>query len=165
MYSKIEKEREIDYLVSLAYKIWSAHFGTLFDSETVSKLIEAVQSKEAIINQISNGLLYYFISLNNERIGYFAYKIHPDRNELFLSKLYIEASQRGKGVGRKVLQHLEEVCRKKNIQTINLLVYHKNLGSIKAYEKWGFENLGLIERRFSNDLVFTDVKMRKQISH
>ena len=48
IYKKIESDDGINILVSMAHEIWSNHFKTMFDSETLPKLIEAVQSRKAI---------------------------------------------------------------------------------------------------------------------
>ena len=163
MYEKVESDEDINALVSLAHEIWSDHFTSMFDSKTLTQVIEGVQSKKAILSQIEGGYHYFFIILHNKRIGYFAYKIDQSENELFLSKLYICSNQRGKGAGRKVLNHLENLCLDAGIGKIALTVYPKNTDSISIYEKWGFSNLGLIQRQLGNGLVFDDVKMEKSI--
>ena len=163
MYKKVESEKDINELVAIAYEIWSKHFGQLFDADTLSKLIEGVQSKTAILADFKNGYDYYFITESSKNVGYFAYKILSTEDELFLNKLYIFADQRGKGIGKKVLKYLEDICLSDGVNSISLTVFHENTNSVKAYEKWGFENLGLIKKVFSDDLVFDDFKMRKKI--
>ncbi len=159
----IESEGDLDNLVQIAYEIWSNHFKLMFDRETLSKLIESAQSKKSILSQIEDGYQYFFIIEEGKRIGYYAYKINQSSYELFLSKIYIYSDQRGKGIGRKVLSHLEKLCHDAGIRKITLTVYHGNTNSIKAYEKWGFANLGLIDRQFDNGLIFQDIKMEKSI--
>ena len=160
-FKKVESDSDVNILVQIAHEIWSDHFGPLFDIETLAKLIECVQSKKAILSQIEDGYQYFFIFEGENKLGYFAYKINLLRDELFLSKIYIYSEQRGKGIGKKVLNHLEKLSHDTGIRKITLTVYHKNTSSIKAYEKWGFLNLGLIKRQFDNGLVFEDVKMEK----
>lgn len=161
VYRKIETENDVDTLIPMAHEIWSDHFKTMFDKETLPKLIEAAQSKKAILSQIEDGYQYFFIDQDNRKLGYFAYKIDQSKNELFLSKIYVYSSQRGKGVGKKVLNHLEQLSHDVGVSKIALTVNHKNTDSIEAYEKWGFSNLGLIKRQFENGLVVKDVKMEK----
>ena len=147
----------------MAFEIWNKHFGTMFDSQTLPSLIEGAQLRKAILSQLQDGYQYFFIEDGGKRIGYFAYQINNSKQELFLSKLYIYLDQRGKGVGKKVLNYLEDLCQKCGLNKITLSVYIKNTQSIAAYEKWGFLNLGLIRREFDNGLVFEDIKMKKHI--
>lgn len=163
VYRKIESENDVDTLVPIAHEIWSDHFETMFDRESLPRLIEAAQSKRAIISQIKDGYQYFFINLDDKKIGYFAYKIDQSKNELFLSKIYVYSDKRGKGVGRKVLNHLEKLCHDAGVSKIVLTVNHKNTDSIKAYEKWGFANLGRIKRQFENGLIVEDIKMEKSV--
>jgi len=163
MYKQVKTEEDLDALVEIAYEIWSTHFADMFDAETLAKLIEGVQSKAAISIELKNAYKYFLIKEKGQYIGYFAYKIIPEEKELFLNKLYIYSAERGHGVGRQVLKYLEGVCRKSALDNISLTVFHKNINSVKAYEKWGFENLGLIKKIFSKDLIFDDYKMRKML--
>jgi len=163
MYRKIESENDVNALVPIAHEIWSDHFKTMFDSETLPKLIEGAQSKRAILSQIEDGYQYFFINQDDKRIGYFAYKIDQPENELSLSKIYVYSDKRGKGVGRKVLNHLEKLSLDAGISKIVLTVNHNNTNSIKTYERWGFSNLGLIKRQFENGLVVEDIKMEKSV--
>ena len=163
MYSKIETESEIDDLVEMAHEIWSDHFGSMFDDETLPKLIVGAQSKEVILSQMKDGYQYFFIIQNDTKVGYFAYNIDRSIDELFLSKIYIYSSQRGHGIGKQVLHYLESICHDAGVGKITLTVYHGNISSVKAYEKWGFSNLGLIKRHFDNGLVFDDIKMEKAL--
>ena len=163
MYKKIETTEEIDALVAMAYEIWTGYFGSLFDSQTLSIVIESAQSKEAILSQIADRYQYFFINVRDERVGYFAYQIDQERKELFLSKLYLLAEHRGQGIGRKVLQYLETLSAEHGINKLVLTVYHKNTDAVKAYEKWGFTNLGLIQRKFNDGLICDDFQMEKSV--
>lgn len=162
-YRKIESENDVDILVPMAHEIWNDHFKTMFDRESLPRLIEGAQSKRAILSQIEDGYQYFFIIQDDREIGYFAYKIDQSKNEFFLSKIYLYSDQRGKGFGRKVLIHLERLSHDAGVSKIVLTVNHKNIDSIKAYEKWGFANLGLIKRQFDNGLIVEDLKMEKSL--
>ena len=133
IYRTIDSDEDVNLLVQIAHEIWSDHFGTMFDTETLRKLIESVQSKKAILSQIDNGYQYFFIIENEKPIGYFAYKIDHSRDQLFMSKIYIYSDQRGKGIGKNVLRHLEKLSHDAGISKISLTVYHKNTNSINAY--------------------------------
>ncbi len=163
LYRKIESNNDVDTLVPIAHEIWSDHFKTMFDRESLLRLIEGAQSKKAILSQIEDGYQYFFIHQDDRNIGYFAYKIDQPKNELFLSKIYVYSDQRGKGIGRKVLNHLEKLSRNAGVRKIVLTVNHKNIDSIRAYEKWGFANLGPIKRELENGLVVEDIQMEKSV--
>ena len=163
MYIKVESENQVNTLVEMASEIWAGYFKEFFDSETLPKLVEAAQSKKVILEQMENGFEYFFINENNQTIGYFAYEVDSTNSLLFLQKLYLYAEHRRKGIGRSVLAHLEKLCARMHLNKLTLTVYHGNVNAIRAYEKWGFDNSGFIERDFGNGLVFKDCKMEKPV--
>lgn len=161
MYIKIENENHIECLTALADKIWRECFGSLFEPKALDQVIKQVQSKDAILKQIAEGYVYHFIQVENISVGYFAYKIDFQKDELFLSKIYIVLEKRDAGLGRQVLRYLEDLGKDQNISKITLTVLDKNTASIKAYEKWGFQKTGVIERDFGKDIKCVDYIMTK----
>ncbi|MHC4098096.1 MAG: GNAT family N-acetyltransferase [Planctomycetota bacterium] len=97
---------QIEIVENLAYEIWNEHFTPIIGKAQVDYMLEKFQSRKAISEQIENGFLYYLIRTNNDSIGYIG--IHPKQDELFLSKIYIRSSERGRGYGRKAIQFLEK---------------------------------------------------------
>lgn len=154
---------QIELLAGLAREIWTDHFGPMFEKETLDTVIEKVQSAKAIMKQIEEGYLYYFIQFQGASAGYLAYRINAAESELFLSKLYLLSSMRRQGLGRLVMQHLEEICRIRHLSGLRLTVFHKNTSAIKAYEMYGFQNLGSIRRYLGNGIVIHDYEMGKTI--
>ncbi len=55
MFKKIETEEDVSKVASMASSIWQSHFGPMFEQEELTKLIEAIQSKQAIKAQIEDG--------------------------------------------------------------------------------------------------------------
>jgi ribosomal protein S18 acetylase RimI-like enzyme len=110
-------------------------------------------------DQIENGYSYYLLKAGDEYVGYAG--VCPKEGELFLSKLYIRASQRGKGFGRKAIEFLEGLAGEGGLSKITLTVNKNNTDSIKAYEKFGFVNLGALVQDIGNGFVMDDFKMEK----
>jgi ribosomal protein S18 acetylase RimI-like enzyme len=163
MYSAVKNDRQIELVERLAKEIWTNHFGQLIEKEILDLIIDHVQSKEAINKQIEDGFLYYLIPGQHAPVGYFAYRICKPQSELFLSKLYILASHRRKGIGRQVLQHLEQICKKETILKMSLTVFDKNTSAISAYQKMGFKARGTISRELGNGFISIDYRMEKSV--
>ena len=146
MYIRAENKNQIGILASLARKIWRHHFGPMMEAGILDDVIEKVQSEEAISKQIEEGYQYYILQSEGTPVGYFAYRISIPENELFLSKLYILATERRKGRGKQVLKHLEGICRSHHIDKLRLTVHHQNTSAIEVYEKNDFRpSVGLPE--------------------
>jgi GNAT superfamily N-acetyltransferase len=55
-----------------------------------------------------------------------------------VDELYLRPQYRGQGIGRRALQHVEEVCRSLGVQALRLEVERANAGAQAVYRKGGF---------------------------
>ena len=158
---ELSNEAQIEIVAKLAFEIWNEHFTPIIGKAQVDYMVEKFQSKRAISEQIEEGYSYYLLKADGDYIGYTG--ICPKEDELFLSKLYIRASQRGKGHGRKVVEFLEEIAREKKLRKITLTVNRNNTDTIHAYEKFGFTNEGPVVQDIGSGFVMDDFKMEKVV--
>jgi RimJ/RimL family protein N-acetyltransferase len=159
---EVFNDAQIQMVEKLAYEIWNEYFTPIIGKTQVDYMLEKFQSIKVITGQIEQqGYQYYLLKTDDGFIGYTG--VQPKENELFLSKLYIRSSQRGKGYGRKVVQFLEGMAREKGLNRITLTVNKNNLDTIKAYEKFGFENLGPVVQDIGGGFVMDDYRMAKTI--
>ena len=162
---KIEKvlnNQQIKIVEKLACEIWNQHFISIIGKAQVDYMLEKFQSKKALSEQIKQGFLYYLIKIDNNYIGYLS--VLPGKKELFLSKLYIRSSERGKKFGKKVIQLLGNLAEEKGLYKITLSVNKNNTDSIKAYEKMGFTNIGTVVQDIGNGFIMDDYKMEKMLN-
>jgi len=161
MFIEVLTDRQLDIVDALAAEIWNEHYVPIIGKKQVDYMLEKFQSKKAMKEQIEKGYIYFLVEDGGRNIGYIS--IEPRENELFLSKLYIKSSERGKGLGRKAVQFLEELAREKKLGKISLTVNKNNVNSIAAYEKIGFNNTGSIVMDIGEGFVMDDYKMEKII--
>jgi ribosomal protein S18 acetylase RimI-like enzyme len=161
MFTEVITEKQIDIVEALAVDIWNEHYIPIIGKPQVNYMLEKFQSKEAMIEQIKNGYTYYLVEEEGRNIGYIG--IELKKGELFLSKLYIMSSERGKGYGKKAVQFLEDLAREKKLNKISLTVNKNNVNSIAVYEKMGFTNLGSIVMDIGGGFVMDDYKMEKSL--
>lgn len=62
----------------------------------------------------------YFVvaRLHGDAVGCGALKCHPDYGEI--KRMWVAASTRGLGIGRRILLHLEELARERNLSSVRL---------------------------------------------
>lgn len=73
-----------------------------------------------------------------------AYLKHP--RYAYLGFMYVVPEHRGKGINKKIMEHLIHWTREQDITELRLEVYLDNIAAIKAYEKLGFSK-HMIEMR------------------
>ena len=161
MFSEVSTDNQIEIVESLAKEIWTEHYIPIIGKEQVEYMLENFQSKRAISEQIGAGFLYFLMEEENQFIGYVA--VLPKGNELFLSKIYIKSPRRGKGYGKKAILFIEKIAKEKGFKKIVLTVNKNNRAAIKAYEKFGFTNLGSIIQEIGGGFIMDDYKMEKTV--
>lgn len=146
----------------LAKSIWTEHYTTIIGLDQVNYMLEKFQSEIAIQNQINiDNYKYYLIIDENIAIGYLSIK--NDDDALFLSKLYIDKSCRGKGLGKIAINFIEEQAKDLNCLTIYLTVNKYNINSIMAYQKMGFIKTEELVIDIGNGYTMDDFRMEKLI--
>ncbi len=158
-FTAVLTSNEMEITESLAKEIWTEYYTPLIGKDQVDYMLERFQSKQAIAEQIKAGVLYFFIQEDREIVGYLAFQ--PRGRELFLSKIYLKSSKRGRGYGKKAIQFAESLAKARNMSKIALTVNKNNLNSIGAYEKMGFKNVGPVIQDIGNGFAMDDYKMEK----
>jgi RimJ/RimL family protein N-acetyltransferase len=161
MFNEVSSEIQLDEVEALVVEIWNEHYVPIIGKKQVDYMLEKFQSKPVMKEQISKGYIYFLVEDEGRKIGYIG--LEPKEDELFLSKLYIKASERGKGYGKKAVQFLEGLAKGKKLNKISLTVNKNNVKSIAAYEKIGFKNMGAIVMDIGGGFVMDDYKMEKHL--
>lgn len=129
--------QDIEQTAKMADSIWHEYFTPLIGEAQVAYMLAKFQSASAITRQIESEHMQYFrIMQDGSIVGYTG--IREDADSLFLSKLYIEKSHRGKGLARQTATFLADRCRARQLSKIWLTVNRHNSPTIAAYQKLGF---------------------------
>jgi ribosomal protein S18 acetylase RimI-like enzyme len=98
-------------------------------------LLENVRAK--------NGQIY--LMKDSERVlGFVAVYLNHDNDEdveyLYVSDLIVVKSERGKGIGKLLLQKAEEYARNKKVEYVRIGSLVSNGGATQLYRKMGFDD-------------------------
>ncbi|MCP9198834.1 GNAT family N-acetyltransferase [Gramella sp. GC03-9] len=154
--------KTIEPVARLAREIWTEHYTPIIGKDQVDYMLDKFQSATAIRQQLDQAVKYFLLEQDEEPVGYLSYRLEKDH--LFLSKIYVLKSQRGKGIGKKALEFLKEQAGISGIQKIKLTVNKYNSNSIRAYEKMGFVQVDAIVQDIGNGFVMDDYVLEKTFS-
>ncbi|MDD7305219.1 MAG: ribosomal protein S18-alanine N-acetyltransferase [Peptoniphilaceae bacterium] len=106
-------------------------------------------SKEMLLNEmkINKFLEYYVYEENDEILGFYIANYILDEAELYT--LAVREDSRDRGIGTKLIGHLEKRSKLKKMSKIFLEVSTKNQEAIKLYEKFSFKIVGLRKNYYS----------------
>lgn len=158
----VTEDNQIETLASLAKEIWNQHFVPLIGQKQVDYMLNRFQSHPAMKQQIDQeGYEYFLIGYNDKYVGYTGIK--QEDNRLFLSKLYLKKCYRNRGLARKTITFLTDICYQRNLSSIWLTVNRYNHNTIAAYEACGFTKIKEQVTDIGDGFVMDDFVMEKII--
>ncbi|MBF6978459.1 GNAT family N-acetyltransferase [Aerococcaceae bacterium zg-BR22] len=134
---KVATEKDLAQLYTVISEIWPEVFTPIIGVQQVAYMLEHYQSVDAIQTEIARGAHYYLLLHEDEVVGYTAYENQEEK--LYLSKLYIRQSLRGKGYMSQLFDWYEQLSEGK---TLYLNVNQGNKLAIQVYEHRGFKRVG-----------------------
>jgi len=147
--SKFSKDIFIDYYTNLIGYDQSLYMANKFLSE------------EAINNLINNGAIFRLVYENNVPIAFTEYI--KEEKRVFLSKLYVSKTFRGKGIGRYMFEDCIKYTLNNNLNKIYLTVNKYNYPSLDIYKHLGFIQIDAVVNDIGNGYVMDDYIMEYTI--
>lgn len=134
---KIEKTEDLEALEKMAYESWHSAYDALLGVKQVDYMLRKFQSASAMREQTQKQkYTYYFIFRGDEKIGYCG--LQEQGKDLFLSKIYLQEGERGRGLGQEALAFAVGQAEKLGASRVYLTVNKNNARAVRAYEKFGF---------------------------
>lgn len=148
---------DLQQIEILAREIWEEHYTPIIGAKQVAYMLEKFQSVEAMQKQVSEGYEYFGIQEADQLVGYLAFKEEADG--LFLSKVYVHSSVRGKGLGKAAIEFVKTEVQNRGLSQIRLTVNKYNHNSIATYLKMGFEKTQELVMDIGQGYVMDDYEM------
>ncbi|QFZ53483.1 GNAT family N-acetyltransferase [Oceanihabitans sp. IOP_32] len=156
------KTKDYKIIEHLAHTIWHEHYVPIIGKAQVEYMLDTFQSETAILKQIHDeGLEYFILTFNKIPAGYIAFK--KEDKHLFLSKLYVLEAFRGQKIGKTAMNFVVEKAQTYSLQAIKLGVNVNNINAIKAYQKLGFKATGKQLTNIGKGFFMDDFIMEKPL--
>ncbi|WP_321276181.1 GNAT family N-acetyltransferase [Thiomicrorhabdus indica] len=160
---EVKTLEEVQILSNLAQEIWHQHFTSIIGQDQVSYMLKHFQSTEAIWKQIQTGAEYYFLKISQIPVAYICLIADSNKKRMMLSKLYVKDSERGKGLGKSLLQFSETRAIQKNCNDLWLTVNRFNADSIEWYSRQGFVVIDEVKKDIGQGYFMDDYIMEKAL--
>ena len=160
----VRTAEQIQEIADLAESVWTEHYTSLIGSAQVAYMIKKFQSIPAITEQIRQGYRYYLMQSGGISVGYTAVLSEPMEKSLFLSKIYVEKTYRGRHFTSQTVAALKKICREEGLKKIWLTVNKGNHSSIAVYEHLGFIKVRDVVTDIGEGYVMDDHIMEATIS-
>ena len=150
-YKLVAKAKYIHLTAELADELWRECRKRWYNPKQLDTLVEALQSPEAIEEQIDAGVNYFIIQLGGKPIGYFAWKM--ENTALCLMGIYLKPEYRGKALGQGVLSSCERLARAEGKGRVFCAVPTRSLPVIQFFKAQGYRPVGLADQTVEGILL------------
>ncbi|KPM38648.1 hypothetical protein AK830_g7903 [Neonectria ditissima] len=138
-------------IAKLGANVFTATFGHSVPPHELQAFLNAEYTTSAILKDIEdeNKDVVVAMGLEGDILG-FAYLttgssepcVEHVESRVELQRIYVHPSGQGKGVGRLLSSTIDEMAKEKGFENIWLGVWEENTRALKAYEKWGYQQVG-----------------------
>lgn len=167
----VTTEDQLATVATLAHEIWYEYYVPLIGRAQVDYMVARFQNAAAMQSQMDQGYEYFLVrqadtgaaTRNPERdIGYCAVQEQAD-GVLFLSKFYLQKSARGSGTGRRCMEFIEGLARRRGLSLLWLTV-NKGNPAVQAYQRLGFRIAADLVMDIGGGFVMDDYRMEKPLA-
>lgn len=165
------KPRDAEAIASLGSQVFASSFGYSLSSADLEAYLESAYSNLAITGDISNANIDTIVAVDTQdRVVGFSQLTRGTTEPCLagiektveLQRLYVSEDCHGAGIGRKLVNRVEEMAREQGFTTMWLGVWEDNLKAQKVYEKLGYTKIGHHDFKMG-DCVQTDWILSKKL--
>jgi len=150
-------------VAALGDRIWRQHYASMVSVAQIEYMLAGRYTDAKLAAYVDAPDRWLFIVRDGaEPIGYFSYaKVSAD--EVKLEQLYLLAEQRGRGLGARMIGHVEAHARALGCRGIVLTVNKHNTGAIAVYTHRGYAVREAAVFDIGNGYVMDDYVMAKAL--
>lgn len=158
----VQSTEEIDALAAMARDIWYEYYVPIIGRAQVDYMVEKFQSAPAMRRQVQEGYEYFLVREAGEDVGYCAVQEQPAAQALFVSKFYVSRAARGRGTGRRCMEFIEDLARRRSAKSLWLTV-NKGNPAVNVYKRLGFVITAELVMDIGGGFVMDDFRMEKRL--
>jgi diamine N-acetyltransferase len=149
----------------LAGVIWRACYPGIITTEQIDYMLARMYSLDVLRDEIrSQGIRYDRLLLDGELAGFASYGPTSEPGVMKLHKLYLLPEMQGRGLGSRLLQHVEREVRVGGARRLILSVNKRNANAIAAYQRNGFRIVESVVTDIGGGFVMDDYIMAKELA-
>ena len=123
----------------LAYRIWPATYGEILSEKQLDYMLDLFYNQKALEQNIADNHNFILIQENNQIVGFADYELHYKNESVTrIHKIYVLPEMQGKGLGKKLIQFIENKALENDNIKLSLNVNRFNKAK-NFYESQGFK--------------------------
>ena len=157
-------DNDLKIIQDIAYKTWPISYGEILSKAQLDYMLENFYSAATLYDNLTNKNHHFLLAYEDLAcLGFASYEHHYlNKNVTRLHKLYMVPESQGKGIGKLVLDRIEDLANENRSETISLNVNKLNK-ALSFYKKMGFRVVAEEELAIGNGYIMDDYKMEKKL--
>ena len=161
---QIASFEQLHFVRDLAKTIWPKTFADILTPDQITFMMNWMYALETLEKQHQEGQIFLLVFEDDKHIGFAAYETNiKNSGKTKIHKLYIDQQVQGKGVGRMVIEFIENAARQNKQTHLTLNVNRFNQKAIDFYFRVGFVEAYREVIDIGNGFVMDDVVMEKEV--
>ena len=149
----------------LAGVIWRACYPGIISNAQIDYMLTRMYSLDVLRDEIrSQGIHYKCLLMDGKLVGFASYGPTSEPGVMKLHKLYVLPELHGRGLGSRLLQHVEREVRAGKGRRLILSVNKRNAKAIAAYQRNSFVIADSVVTDIGDGFVMDDYIMAKDLS-
>jgi len=155
---------ELPIVQDLAHRIWHRHYPGIISVEQIGYMLERGYAMPVLGECLVAPGAGLALARDGERpVGFAAWSRSAEPATTRLDKLYVLQEDHRRGIGRRLIEHVETAARADGSTALILNVNKRNLSSVVAYEHCGFTTRESLVVEIGNGFVMDDYVMAKML--
>lgn len=148
----------------IAMQTWPDTFAKILSKEQISYMLEMMYSIPSLEKQTEqDNHVFLLAQEDNEYFGYLSYELnYKNLSKTKIHKIYILPKSQGKGVGKLLINKVNEIALDAEQQILALNVNRDNK-AVDFYKKIGFSIIGTEDIDIGNNFLMEDYIMEKSL--
>jgi len=157
-------DSELHLVQEIAFKTWPATYGEILDEEQLKYMLDSFYSIETLLeNKQLKGHVFTLLFEDEKCVGFASFEHDFKKmNNSHIHKIYLLPETQGKGLGKMLLQSVEQAAEAFDASTLSLNVNRFNKAQ-KFYTKLGFETIEEIDIEIGHGYLMQDYIMEKKL--
>jgi len=154
---------DINTIGFLAYQIWPVTYKDILNLDQLQYMLNLIYSPASLRKQMTVSQHQFLLAeLDEEPVGFASYSRIDEPSTYKLQKLYVRTDIQGKGLGKALLEYVEETVKEAGGKKMHLNVNRFNKAR-SFYEKMGYMVIKEEDVDIGNGYLMNDFVMEKKL--
>lgn len=154
------KPKDYSTIESIARRTWPDTFGNILSPTQIDYMLNMMYREAAVVEQVAKGHVFNLLLEENSVVGYVSHQLDYLPETTKIHKIYLLPTTQGKGYGRMMIEHVEQIARSAEQTILRLDVNYEN-NAIGFYEHLGFEKKERCNTDIGDGYLMEDWVMEK----